>query len=91
MGYQITVTDLNAEQTRKKTEEETKVLKVLKEVKQHASNADYCDFSEGISAECLALYDAIKNRGAQTDQETATRLANQMRCLQKGLSVGLNP
>jgi len=50
-------------------------------VKAHARNADYCDFSEGITQECLTVYEGIKNRGAQTDEATAQRLSNQMRCL----------
>ena len=33
----------------------------------------------------------MKNKGAGTDEATATRLANQMRCLKAGLSAGLNP
>ncbi len=90
MGYQLTIGSPDEEQRVRK--EEAKALShALKTVKEQARNGDYCDFSEGISDECLRVFEAIKNRGAQTDEATATRLANQMRCLTTGFAAGLNP
>jgi len=88
MGYQMTIVDPHEVEKRPR---DIQLQKALREVKQHARNADYCDFSEGISQECLTVYDAIKNKNASTDTDTAARLSNQMKCLQKGLSAGLNP
>ena len=73
------------------TEESKQLTKKLKIVKQHARNADYCDFTEGISDECLRVFNDIKTKNISTDEATATRLANQMRCLTAGFAAGLNP
>lgn len=92
MGYRLSVVDPDADpRPAPKTEEAKQLTQALRTVKQHARHADYCDFTEGISDECLRVHDALKNRGAATDEATATRLANQMRCLHAGLHAGLNP
>lgn len=88
MGYQITIAD--PEENERKTRD-TELTKTLKEVKKHVRDANYCDFSEGISPECVALHDAVKNRNASADPDAAQRLSNQMRCLQAGFAAGLNP
>jgi len=67
------------------------MTQTLREVKQVIREADYCDFSEGITDECLRVFDDIRLRNKSTDQETATKLANQMKCLSAGFAAGLNP
>jgi hypothetical protein len=74
-----------------RTEESKQLTQKLKIVKQHARNADYCDFTEGVSEECLKVFNDIKTKNISTDEATATRLANQMRCLTAGFAAGLNP
>ncbi len=71
MGYQMTIIDPDEEMRRPRTEEFKTLTQALKEVKQHVRNADYCDFSEGISQECLAVHDAVKNKNAITDADVA--------------------
>lgn len=68
MGYNVMIEDPDEEETRPK---DIQLTKALREVKQHARNADYCDFSEGISQECLKVYEDSQKRNTVTDPDTA--------------------
>ena len=87
MGYNIQMSYAEEEQRSKPSE----LTKTLKKIKSQINDSNYCDFEEGISDECLRVFEGIRNRGQTTDPETATRLANQMKCLTSGFAAGLNP
>jgi len=60
MGYKLIIT--HDEEPRARTEESKQLTQALKIVKQHARNADYCDFTEGVSDECLRVFNDIKTK-----------------------------
>lgn len=87
MGYQVNITS-DEEVLRPRN---VQLTQALREVKRHIRDADYIDWSEQISPEAIAIYDAVRTRNASTDPDTAQRLANQMRMMQASFSAGLNP
>ena len=77
MGYQLTITT-DEQVDRPKN---VQLTKTLREVKRHIRDADYIDWSEGVSPEAVNVYDSVRTKNTQTDPDTAQRLSNQLRMM----------